>query len=409
MPNQRRQNKRDENEYRLPGNLTPIETDFGSIGGITPIRQPDAGIQGRSDYGGSVYDQQYFTDDELRRAAEVRQAAERGETDWGSAHDYVEGIRGGYGYSGGTDGSGYNPTGGFSYQNAPDYVRRSQDYLDNALAMLQNRGPFEYDYASDPAWKAYKKEYTREGRRATEDTLGQYAAMTGGMPSTAAMTAASQAGDYYNARMTDKIPELYQLAYDMYLNEGNQLMQQANMYAGLYGDAYNRWNAEEQRRHDLWREGVDDEWRQKQWDYGVAQDNDEKALAAAKIAADMGDYSLLEQYYGIGPGTWQGLYDKANTPVYRGPYTPPDDTPFESDDDGEDAGFGEEIPIDMNSVLNLGYGSLDGGQLAEMEAQGIIESYIEDGRRKFRLLYKAPKVPNQANISINLPGYLGGL
>ena len=43
--------------------------------------------------------------------------------------------------------------------------------------------------------------------------------MTGGMPSTAAVNAASQAQDYYNAKMADKIPELYTLAYQMYADE----------------------------------------------------------------------------------------------------------------------------------------------------------------------------------------------
>ena len=116
------------------------------------------------------------------------------------------------------------------------------DRIDAQLAAIEGRGPFSYDYTQDPAWQAYKKEYTREGRRATEDTLGQYAAMTGGMPSTAAMTAAQQAGDYYNARMTDKIPELYKLAYDMYLNEGSQMRQNLDMLRGLDSDAYGRYS-----------------------------------------------------------------------------------------------------------------------------------------------------------------------
>lgn len=107
---------------------------------------------------------------------------------------------------------------------------------------IQNRDPFSYNYEEDPAWQAYKLQYMREGRRAQEDAMGQYAAMTGGMPSTAAMAAAQQANDYYNAQMNDKIPELYKLAYDMYNNEGNNMMSRLNALRGLEGDDYGRWS-----------------------------------------------------------------------------------------------------------------------------------------------------------------------
>ena len=36
---------------------------------------------------------------------------------------------------------------------------------------------------------------------------------------TYAVTAAQQAGDYYNARLMEQIPELAQLAYEMYLED----------------------------------------------------------------------------------------------------------------------------------------------------------------------------------------------
>ena len=63
----------------------------------------------RGSYGGSVYDQEHFSNDELRSAAEVRAAAAAGKTTWADAHDYVERIRSNYGYSGDSDGSRYIP------------------------------------------------------------------------------------------------------------------------------------------------------------------------------------------------------------------------------------------------------------------------------------------------------------
>ena len=90
----------------------------------------------RGSYGGSVYDQEHFSNDELRSAAEVRAAAAAGKTTWADAHDYVERIRSNYGYSGDSDGSRYIPLemggggrgnggGGFSYEAAPTYTAKS--------------------------------------------------------------------------------------------------------------------------------------------------------------------------------------------------------------------------------------------------------------------------------------------
>ncbi len=126
--------------------------------------------------------------------------------------------------------------GSFSYgEAAPTYANPYQDQMSSALDAIQNRGsyesqyggdisslleglqnqqPFSYDPKTDPQWGAYAKQYRREGQRATADTLGQAATMSGGIPSTAAMTAAGQAGDYYAARLSDKLPELAGQAYE---------------------------------------------------------------------------------------------------------------------------------------------------------------------------------------------------
>ena len=38
----------------------------------------------------------------------------------------------------------------------------------------------------------------------------------------------------------------------------------------------------------------------------------------------------------------------------------------------------------MTSVINLGYGPISANALAELEARGEIESYVEDGKIKYR-------------------------
>lgn len=42
----------------------------------------------------------------------------------------------------------------------------------------------------------------------------------------------------------------------------------------------------------------------------------------------------------------------------------------------------------MDSVTALGYGPISAAKLNELEEQGIIESYIQNGKRKFSKVYR---------------------
>lgn len=101
--------------------------------------------------------------------------------------------------------------GSFQYGGQTDY----QKLLDGIV----NQKPFQYDLASDPSWSAYKKAYLREGERAGANALAQASAASGGQPSSYAMTAAQQAGNYYAGQLGDMIPTLEQNAYQRYLND----------------------------------------------------------------------------------------------------------------------------------------------------------------------------------------------
>ena len=101
------------------------------------------------------------------------------------------------------------------------YNRVNGQQISNLTNNIANRQPFSYNPETDPDYSSYRKQYLREGQRATADTLGQASATTGGIPSTAAVTAATQAGDYYAGQLADKVPELSQQAYGRYLNNYN--------------------------------------------------------------------------------------------------------------------------------------------------------------------------------------------
>ncbi len=110
--------------------------------------------------------------------------------------------------------------GSFSYDKAaPTYTNAYADLQKKLLDSVVNRDPFTWSKETDPQWGSYKKSYLREGERATANALAQASAASGGRPSSYAVNAATQAGDYYAAKLNDMIPTLYQQAYDRYLQE----------------------------------------------------------------------------------------------------------------------------------------------------------------------------------------------
>lgn len=220
------------------------------------------------------------------------------------AHAAAEAIRAKYGYSGGADGSEYNllPQENKVYEyDEPQPTAPQQDpRIAELLEEILNRGDFSYDVASDPLYQQYSQMYQREGDRAMRDTMAEAAAGAGGMNSYA-ITAAQQANNYYGSQLNDKIPELYQLAYQMYLGEKESKVQDLGLLQQLdetqynrYQDTMNNWRADRDFAYGVYRDNVGDQqwqdsfnynafvgdrdyafnsdWANKEWDYNVQQD-----------------------------------------------------------------------------------------------------------------------------------------
>lgn len=118
---------------------------------------------------------------------------------------------------------------------------------------LANR-EFSYDPDTDLAYQSYVSQYRRESERAGRDALAQAAALTGGQASTAAVTAAAQAADYYNSKAGDVLPDLYKLAYQMYAGENQTLLDQLDLLTGLTEREYSRWSAADSAGYDRWKD-----------------------------------------------------------------------------------------------------------------------------------------------------------
>lgn len=155
-------------------------------------------------------------------------------------------LRKSYGnYSGGADGGSFRlesklnrrsddllgqigSFGSFSYDEAPAYENAFAQQQKDLLDRILNREDFSWSKETDPQWSSYKKSYLREGDRATANALAKASAASGGRPSSYAVNAATQAGDYYATKLNDVIPTLYQQAYERYLDEYNMKLKDLN-------------------------------------------------------------------------------------------------------------------------------------------------------------------------------------
>lgn len=175
---------------------------------------------------------------------------------------------------------------GFKYKNQTVY----QDVLDKIV----KREPFEYNQNEDPQYSAYRKAYLREADRAREDTLAKVSANSGGTPSSFAVTAAQQAGDYYVGQLNDQIPVLQQNAYQRYLNNAGL---DVSTLEALTGD--------------------------RSFDYSAYLQEQEKLAQAAELMAGQGDYTRLAALLGLTPEEVAVLTGQSEyTDEGSSPYTP---------------------------------------------------------------------------------------
>lgn len=124
----------------------------------------------------------------------------------------------------------------------------------------------------DDVISAYKKAYLREADRTGRDTLGQYATMTGGIPSTQAVAAASQAADYQKSKLAELMPSLYQQQIEAAMNRWKELGTADDKVAAILGvqvgaptadQTYQNWNRKMQEDQLAWQK-EQFEWQKQQ-------------------------------------------------------------------------------------------------------------------------------------------------
>lgn len=168
----------------------------------------------------------------------------------------------------------------YSYNTpTPTFEDSYSKQIDQWLNNILNRDAFSYDYKTDPLYAQYAQTYGREGERARQNTLADASAQTGGLASSYALQAGQQAQNYYAAQTADKIPELHQMAYDMYLTDiDNQvrdlglLQNMSDTQYGRYRDTMGDWKDDRSFAYNYYRDQVGDVKDDRAWDYGLSRD-----------------------------------------------------------------------------------------------------------------------------------------
>lgn len=192
--------------------------------------------------------------------------------DWyGSADAPMEARSGG-------GGSGWPSWDISSVGPKPTFDGKYQMSIDEMLDKILNREDFSYNAEEDNLYQQYKAQYNREGDRAMNDTLAAAASQAGGMNSYA-VNAATQANNYYAAQLADKIPELYEMAYQMYLDDIDMQVRDLGLLTdmdatqyGRYRDTMSDWYNDRDFSYGVYRDDVSDHKWRTEFDYNAGRD-----------------------------------------------------------------------------------------------------------------------------------------
>lgn len=150
--------------------------------------------------------------------------------------------------------------------------------IDGMLKDIQGMS-FSYDPNSDPLYANYKASAEKSAKQVSEDVLANYAAQTGGVPSSYAISAASQAAGGQMQEADNMIPELYKLALEKYSADKADKYNQLGILMDLDNTEYNRGVYADETAYSRQRDTLDDERYIEDRDYNRGVYADETAYS----------------------------------------------------------------------------------------------------------------------------------
>lgn len=149
-----------------------------------------------------------------------------------------------------------NSLAGAGAGGAGGYSSQWEGQLSDAIGKILDRKDFTYDMNADALYQQYKDRYVQGGKMAMMDTMGQAAALTGGYGNSYAQAVGQQAYQGYLQGLSDKYPELYQLALDKYDRESDAMYRRYSLLGAQEGRDYERYQMGLDRNQQAWENAL---------------------------------------------------------------------------------------------------------------------------------------------------------
>ena len=178
--------------------------------------------------------------------------------------------------------------------NTSDAGRPSFDYTyDSEMRALidQILNSNLADWKQGDQYAALRDQYASNGEMGMNDLLGQVSSRTGGLASSYAASVANQEYNDWMSKLEQAAREMYQQDRSDKLNSLGVLSDAYDREYGEYGDKLNQWNTDRNFAYQQAQDALADQWKQKEWDYNLSQDEWNKAAQQAEMMASYGDFS----------------------------------------------------------------------------------------------------------------------
>lgn len=178
--------------------------------------------------------------------------------------------------------------------NTSDAGRPSFDYTyDSEMRALidQILNSNLADWKKGDQYAALRDQYAANGEMGMADLLGQVSSRTGGLASSYAASVANQEYNDWMSKLEQAAREMYQQDRSDKLNNLGVLNDAYSREYGEYGDKLNQWNTDRNFAYQQAQDALANQWKQKEWDYSMSQDEWNKAAQQAEMMASYGDFS----------------------------------------------------------------------------------------------------------------------
>lgn len=147
------------------------------------------------------------------------------------------------------------------------------------------------DWKKGDQYSALRDQYAANGEMGMNDLLGQVSSRTGGLASSYAASVANQEYNDWMSKLEQAAREMYQQDRNDKLNSLGMLGDAYDREYGEYGDKLNQWNTDRNFAYQQAQDALANQWKQKEWDYNMSQDEWNKAAQQADMMASYGDFS----------------------------------------------------------------------------------------------------------------------